>query len=468
MSRDIKIINPFVPKFFPLLQDKKRNLVMMGGGGSGKSHFAAQKILYRALNEKPIDGRFHRFLIVRKVAKTLRNTVYETLKVKARELQIYDYFRFIDSLLEVRCVNGNKLILSGLDDVEKIKSIEGITGIWIEEATELTKGDYLQLNTRLRGKTPYYKQIITTFNPINPFHWLKDYFFDNISPDRLRRTTTIRSNHLDNPFLDDEYRMELLSYKDIDYNFYVVYTLGNWGSAKGIIYDPFQTDVPYPKNFDEIIFGIDFGYNNPTALVQIGIKDRACYLKELLYETKLTNSDIVTRLEALNIPKYAEIYGDPAEPDKIEDIFRAGYNIKPAVKSVKSGIDFVKRLKLFSNSGNININKEVNTYKWKEDKDERLLEEPVKLYDHTMDAIRYALFTHLKDRISERDLKSFDKSLNEQTIKIYCEGYMELKYKYLQKQLTDSEYLPIIQEDLSLSPEDFRKILAYAKENYNY
>jgi len=441
---------------------------MMGGGGSGKSHFAAQKILIRALNEKPVDEKVHRFLIVRKVAKTLRNTVYETIKVKARELQIYNYFRFIDSLMEVRCGNGNKLILSGLDDVEKIKSIEGITGIWIEEATELTRGDFLQLNTRLRGKTPYYKQIITTFNPINPFHWLKDYFFDNITSDRQKRTTTVRSNHLDNPFLDDEYRQELQSYKDIDHNFYTVYTLGNWGSAKGIIYDPFPTDISYPKNFDEVIFGMDFGYNNPTALVQIGIKDQVCYLRELLYESKLTNSDIVARLETLKIPKYADIYGDPAEPDKIEDISRAGYNIKPAIKNVKEGINFVKRLKLISNNSNININKEVNTYKWKEDKDERLLEEPVKLYDHTMDAIRYALFTHLKDRVSERNLKSFDKSLNEQTIKIYCESYMELKYKYIQNQLPENEYLPIIQEELSLSRDDFQKIKSYAKEFYNY
>lgn len=75
--------------------------------------------------------------------------------------------------------NGSTLLFMGLDNIEKLKSIQGITGIWIEEVSECQKGDILELNRRLRGETKYYKQIILTFNPISHLHWLKEHFFDN-------------------------------------------------------------------------------------------------------------------------------------------------------------------------------------------------------------------------------------------------------------------------------------------------
>ena len=117
----------------------------------------------------------------------------------------------------------------------------------------------------------------------------------------------------------------------------------------------------------------------------------------MLYQSDLTTADLVAQMREADVSRNAPIYADAAEPDRIEEIARAGYNVHPANKgqgSVAAGIDTVKRTQIISNPSNINVNREVGAYKWREDRNGTLLDEPAKLYDHTMDAIRYALHTH--------------------------------------------------------------------------
>ena len=151
-----------------------------------------------------------------------------------------------------------------------------------------------------------------------------------------------------------------------------------------------------PEQFDEIIYGLDFGYNNPSALVEIGIRDENAYILSELYESKLTNADLIEKLKSLIANKNAPVYADAAEPQRIEEITRAGFNIHPADKSVKDGIDYVKRQKILISPECDNAIAEFNTYKWKEDRNGNVLDEPVKFRDHLMDAMRYALYTHSK------------------------------------------------------------------------
>jgi len=97
-----------------------------------------------------------------------------------------------------------------------------------------------------------------------------------------------------------------------------------------------------------------------------------------------------------SIKKTDYIYCDSAEPNRLEELRRNGFNAYPADKSVKDGIDFVKRCKIYSKDDNVNINKEVLSYCYKQDKDGNILEEPVKFNYHLMDSIRYAVYTHSK------------------------------------------------------------------------
>jgi phage terminase large subunit len=145
-----------------------------------------------------------------------------------------------------------------------------------------------------------------------------------------------------------------------------------------------------------VFYGLDFGYNVASALVRITIADGVAYVKEMLYKTRLTTSDLITELQNLALKRTDEIFCDAAEPKTIEELYRAGFNVKPADKDVTEGIRKVKSYPLFIEKNSTNIIAEIKKYKWKVDKNEVVLDEPDKENDHVMDAMRYAIFTKSK------------------------------------------------------------------------
>jgi phage terminase large subunit len=147
---------------------------------------------------------------------------------------------------------------------------------------------------------------------------------------------------------------------------------------------------------DETIYGLDFGFNNPTALLEVGIKDQEYYLTQKLYRTKLTNTELIQQLEQLKINKSAVIYADSAEPARIQEILQAGYNIHQAEKNVKDGIDYCKNCVFYTCVENEDLNKERQSYRWRENKLGQILDEPEKFDDHLMDALRYAVYTYAR------------------------------------------------------------------------
>lgn len=215
--------------FLRLFFDESRYLVLKGGGGSGKSIFAGRKILERCVSE-----RGHRFLVCRKVGRTIRESCYQQLIGQIGEHYADQEVKFNRSDMRISFpATGSEIIFSGLDDVEKLKSIYNITGIWIEEASELLESDFNQLDIRLRGETTYYKQIIISFNPISIVHWLKRRFFDE-PPANAR---VHESTYKDNRFLDEEAKRVLEEFKNTDEYYYSVYCLGQWGVTGKTVFD---------------------------------------------------------------------------------------------------------------------------------------------------------------------------------------------------------------------------------------
>lgn len=216
-------------KFADLYFCESRYLILKGGGGSGKSIFAGRKLLERATTEYG-----HRFLVARKVANTLRESCFAQLIRQLNEYYPNVIYKANQSDLKITFpATKSEIIFSGLDDVEKLKSIANITGIWIEEASELLESDFNQLDIRLRGNTKYYKQIILSFNPISILHWLKLKFFDR-PPENA---TISESTYLDNRFLDDAQKEVLESFKYSDGYYYQVYCLGEWGITGKTVFD---------------------------------------------------------------------------------------------------------------------------------------------------------------------------------------------------------------------------------------
>lgn len=211
--------------YLPLYADTSRYHVLVGGGGSGKSVYCGQKRLYRCLTE---DG--HRFLIVRKVAKTLRESVFALLRGLISDWGMADLFEVNKSDMTITCkLNGNQFLFAGLDDVEKLKSIYNITDIWIEEASEVNAEDFRQLDIRLRGYSKHYKQFTLTFNPIYKGHWLEQEFMDATWKPTKPDTVVLHTTYKDNKFLDAEAIKVLEAFKETDPYYYSVYCLGEWG-----------------------------------------------------------------------------------------------------------------------------------------------------------------------------------------------------------------------------------------------
>jgi PBSX family phage terminase large subunit len=206
-----------------LLSNDSRYLILFGGSGSGKSIFAVQKILIRCLNEPG-----HRILVVRKIANTIQNSVFKAFGDLIADYNVSNLVTANKTNLSYHFNNGSEILTTGLDDVEKLKSIQGITSIWIEEATELDKTDFDQLDLRLRGETESYKQFIITFNPIDETHWIKAELFDK----ELDNRTICHSTYLDNKFIDEEYIKLLTERIAGDENLYRIYVKGEWGRIK--------------------------------------------------------------------------------------------------------------------------------------------------------------------------------------------------------------------------------------------
>lgn len=240
--------------FYPLYEDTNRYLVLKGGGGSGKSIFAGRKVLERVIHE---EG--HRFLVCRKVGRTLRDSCFRQLLGQLSEYYPETVYKANRSDMRIAFPESNsEIIFSGLDDVEKLKSIYNITSIWIEEASELTETDFNQLDIRLRGETPYYKQIMLSFNPVSLLHWLKLRFFD----EPPLNATLHESTYKDNAFLDDEAKKVLEDFRFTDEYYYAVYCLGQWGvTGKSVFPAAAVTErlrnVPEPLKEGQFVYDYD-------------------------------------------------------------------------------------------------------------------------------------------------------------------------------------------------------------------
>ena len=364
-------------------------VINVGGARSGKSYAMAQLLIYKAVNE------ICQIAVTRKTMPALKMTAMRLILNLLK-----DYNLFTPACLN-KTENTYKMGRSmfqffSLDDPEKIKSSE-FNYIWLEEATEFTYQDYAVLLTRLsapivNGK---HNQIFLTLNPTDINSWIYKKLFTQ------KDITVIKSTYKDNNFLQKSYINTLLSLKNYDENAYKIFALGEWGASEKIIYKNWSLVDDLPQNPNEIFYGLDFGFNNPTALVQVTVYDGKFYAKEILYQSGLTNTALTEKLKTLlNGQESKTIYADAAEPNRIAEIAASGLNIKPAQKNVLSGIMSVKSDNFFVTKSSTNLIKELQTYSWKSDINGNILEEPVKFNDHLLDALRYAIYTY-KNELSQ-------------------------------------------------------------------
>jgi phage terminase large subunit len=365
------------PVYIPTFHVKHRFLHYFGSAGSGKSVFAGQKEIVLSFDG---NRRKRKTIVARRFYNTIEHSVYSLLKDIISEWELDDCFHFLKSPYSItNKLTGVQFIFVGLDDVEKIKSVQGVDRGWVEEATEMrTQSELNQLSLRLRGFQ--HVQWTLTYNPVNSHHWLNKQIHEKLPPGHFIFKTTYRDN-IRMLAKDSEYGPSIEALKETDPNYYRVYGLGLWGqNSEGLIY-PTNTPVPEMPVAPQA-YGLDIGWNHPCVLVATALVDepgkdrRQLYWDERLYKTKLHSYDLVRELNDLQISKNIPIISDHS-PDYIDDLKAAGYWVIEADKekgSVLAGINTVKKFDLNITARSKNIFREVQNYSWK-NKNGRWLDE---------------------------------------------------------------------------------------------
>ncbi len=418
--------------FFPLFLNKDRYLIMFGGAGSGKSYFAAEKILVRILKAMA-DGRVHKFLCLRKTQPAARKSILSLFQEYINSWGLNSCCKINKTDMTISFDGGCQIIITGMDDKEKIKSIDGITGVWLEETTEFSYDEFKQKDLRLRGIMPDYKQIICTFNPIDEQHWIRQNLFTDelqaeiesgnqfvrqeweieVDGEIIKYAMTImHSTYRDNQFIDPEYKALLEDCIRKDVNFHKVYNLGMWGVLKGLIFEHWEITKEWPDEFDTSGYGLDFGFAvDPSAVVECGFVGNNLYLREHLYEKKLTNKDIAKKLKIITKGAANRMtVADSAEPKSIVEIQQYGHPCIPCIKgndSILHGIQKIKQYVIHIDYNSPWLVKEFQGYKWAEDRDGNFLNKPVDLNNHLIDASRY-IVTKLKGMLVSMDFLGDD------------------------------------------------------------
>lgn len=375
-----------IGKFFDFLNGpaaKVPTVLLYGGAGSGKSKAIIQQLVHRCLFEKK-----YTVMVMRKYGPSLTASAQlmfvDTLgEYGLREGKEYEFNK---AERRIRFKNGNVAWFRSLDSPEKIKSLN-ITDLYLEEGNEFTFADYEQALLRCRlPTTGRPNQVFITCNPTDITSWVKTKISDRADG---RTIIVHHSTYRDNPFLPAQARENIEGLKDYDAESYRMFGLGEWVSPSNVIFTNFTVQ---PIELREpTSYGLDFGFNNPTALVALEVRDGVYHLKELLFMSHLNNTELIERLKQVipqSLRERVPVYCDSAEPARIDEIRRAGFYALPAVKDVKAGILRLKAHRLVLDGQN--IEREMRGYHWRQDKNSVVLDEPAKVADHTCDAARYA------------------------------------------------------------------------------
>ena len=384
-------------------------LVLYGGSGGGKSHSVNQYLIDKLFTIPNI-----KIAMYRKSGSSLRASVIDMcLEIIQNEgyIEGIDYIYNKTNRILTSIQSKSTMEFKSLDAPHKIKSTK-YNFANMEELTEFTLADLMMVqNTLRKSNEGVVNQLFVTFNPVDANHWVWAQWLTGIvanDPDELEKVGVNHSTYINNVHLPAQYVRKLENSIKYDENFYRVYALGLPGILANIVYTNWSQINPkdFPK-YGDFFYGIDFGFNNPMAVVECcrGVED-TIYTHEILYQSQLTTADLIEYLNN-NYPEIKRngypLYCDNAEPDRIKQIQEAGYMATPAKKGIIAGIDRVKKFKILISSNSVNMIREIANYHYSVDKNGIVLEIPVKIADHCTDALSYAIGEHMSGYIDNWD-----------------------------------------------------------------
>lgn len=402
----------------------KRFYYVVGGYGSSKSYHTALKLILKALQER------RRVLVVRAVYATLKQSCFSLLKGIISNYDLNSYFIYTVNPLHIRCRNGSEFIFTGLDKTDKLKSIDNIDMIWIEECPEISYDAFNELNGRLRalGKDLH---IFLTNNPVSINNWTYERFIKKAGIDeeelyqiRIIETSDTYYHHSvveDNAFVTEEYIKQLKNFETYDIERYRIAYQGRFGIVGERVFT--NIEKAEDKKVQEIVKelskyglgnlydGLDYGFSfSYNALVRMALdrENNHLYVYDEIYNKNLITSELIKSMDHIKLI-HREIIADNARPEITEEIRRAGFKITSCEKGAGSVLDGLQKLKSFYKI--IVSDKCINTYReltelcHQKDKNGNYLDDKFTIDPHTVDAMRYGLEKYIATVFKSGEIK---------------------------------------------------------------
>jgi PBSX family phage terminase large subunit len=364
-----------------------RGCLLIGGTRSGKTFSAIQFIFYYCLTN---TGKS--IAICRDSLRNLKRTTLEDFKAIAYGNSdmpgMYPSLKI--NKADLTCeINGNRIDFIGLKD-DPMRVFGLATDLfYINEAVSTHQFTFDQLEQRCRDF------FILDCNPSEPNSWV----YNVPKRDDVKVLKTI---YKDNPFLEDSIIKKIESYEPNDKNkqqgtanerMWAIYGMGETYRGPEIIYPEWTIYDKDPEGYEYCYLGLDWGFNNPLALVKCFFSGNNIYIKQLYYKSEPDIEEVVRLIRKDG----HDVICDSNEPRAVSDLINRGLRAYPARKvqgSVLTGIRRLQQKKIHVHKDSKEVMHELNNYKWKIDpRTDIILDVPVKENDHSMDAVRYIVNT---------------------------------------------------------------------------
>lgn len=382
--------------FRGLWENKCRYKVLYGGRGSGKTHQVAEYLVVNSLLQK------EKILCTREIQRSIKESVHAVLVSKINALGLGKYFTITEN--KISNITGSEFIFAGLRmNIDSIKSIEGITKCWIEEAQSVSRKSLDILRPTIRTKD---SEIIITFNPEREQDPVWQDFIIN-TPDSAY---VQKVNYNDNPFFPDDLekeRKECFDKNQDDYKWIWLGELRKISDAQIFknVYEVHEFETPKNARF---YHGADWGFaDDPTALVRCFIQNGCLYIDKETCEKHVELDDMPRLFNTIDTIKKWPTYGDSARPDIIKYMQRRGYHIRKCEKwsgSIEQGIAYIRNFeKVIIHPRCTSTIDEFDKYSYKQDRNSNeILPVPEDRNNHCIDALRYALTKKIKKALDNK------------------------------------------------------------------